>query len=256
LAELSSDIPTLIIGDALRILQNVPQESVDLIYSDIPYDDLEGHRKIGTTTRLKESNGSKMKWYEVISYENTIPFFSLILKKGHHFYDWRPSFNQESIKNWCRLIDPETGILAQNGFTVAKILPVPKDYAGMGYSFRARHENLLFCIKAINHKIQLNDLSLPDVINEHWIHPKSSQRIHDSQKPIEIARKVIECSSKKNDIVLEPTTGSFQSGLANSIYKLQRKVIGIEINKEIAQRTIDHFKFNDLELKILDLTNL
>jgi site-specific DNA-methyltransferase (adenine-specific) len=42
-------------GDAICWLRELPDASVDLIVTDPPYESLEKHRAIGTTTRLKHS---------------------------------------------------------------------------------------------------------------------------------------------------------------------------------------------------------
>ena len=123
---------------------------------------------------------------------------------------------------------------------------------GMGYTFRSMHECLLFSILSIKDKVQLNDLSLPDIMNEKWLSPRSSERIHDSQKPTEIARKIIEASSNPDDLVLEPFAGSMQSAQANSLFNLNRKIIGIEKNQTIAQKTISHFKEQNIPLNVID----
>lgn len=242
----------MIIGDALKIMVELPAWSVDLIYVDEAYDDLDKARSIGTTTRLKESNGSNRKWYEVISYSKIIPLYARLLKKGHHLYQWRPSINMDSVRNWCKLIDPDFGLLAESGFTVAKVLPGEKSFTGMGYSFRSKHECLLFSILSIKNKVQLNDLSLPDIINEKWVNPRSGERIHDSQKPTEVARKIIECSSKEDDLVLEPFAGSMQAAQANGLFNMNRKVIGIEKDRAIAELTISYFKDHNIPLDVID----
>ena len=250
--QLKAGSNTLVIGDALKVMLDMPAWSVDLIYVDEGYDDLEVHRMIGTTTRLKESEGSNMKWYEVITYAKIIPMYARLLKKGKHIYQWRPSISESSVRNWCKLIDPDFGLLAESGFTVAKVLPAGKTFMGMGYTFRSMHECLLFSILSIKDKVQLNDLSLPDIMNEKWLSPRSSERIHDSQKPTEIARKIIEASSNPDDLVLEPFAGSMQSAQANSLFNLNRKIIGIEKNQTIAQKTISHFKEQNIPLNVID----
>lgn len=247
--------PTLLIGDAVKILKLFPSESIDLIYSDHAYDDMEIHRSVGTTTRLKQSDGSNMEWYETIPYEDVIPIYSKILKKGKHYYDWRPSLNTASWKNWSKLLSLDNGLLVSNDFTLAKVLPAGKPFMGMGYSYRSTHECLMFCIKSVQNKVQLNDLSLPDIIDERWLYPRSNERIHDSEKPLEIARKVIENSSQINELVLEPFAGSFQSGIANHRFNLNRRMIGIEKNTKIAKKTIDYFKDSKIELNVIDSFN-
>ena len=42
-------------GDAVEWLRSLPAESVDLVITDPPYESLEKHRAIGTTTRLMVS---------------------------------------------------------------------------------------------------------------------------------------------------------------------------------------------------------
>jgi DNA modification methylase len=41
-------------GDAVDWLRQLPDASVDLLITDPPYESLEKHRAIGTTTRLKQ----------------------------------------------------------------------------------------------------------------------------------------------------------------------------------------------------------
>ena len=51
--------------DAVQWLGGLPNESVDLLITDPPYESLEKHRAIGTTTRLKVSAGSSNPWFTV-----------------------------------------------------------------------------------------------------------------------------------------------------------------------------------------------
>ena len=44
--------------DAIAWLKTLESNSVDLVITDPPYESLEKHRKIGTTTRLKNSKSS------------------------------------------------------------------------------------------------------------------------------------------------------------------------------------------------------
>ena len=77
-------------GDALSYLRDrVPSDSVDTILTDPPYSSLEKHRKTGTTTRLKVSEGSSNVWFPVI--ENAVLLdhakeWLRVLKPGRHLY--------------------------------------------------------------------------------------------------------------------------------------------------------------------------
>lgn len=46
-------------------LSSLQDESVDLVITDPPYESLEKHRSIGTTTRLKSSKSSSNQWFEI-----------------------------------------------------------------------------------------------------------------------------------------------------------------------------------------------
>ena len=94
------DQPTLIVGDAIEIMNRFPANSIDLIIDDIGYNDLEKHRQRGTTTRLTEKSGNE--WYAVREYSETIPLYSKLLRRGRHIYFWRPSFNMESLQKLGR----------------------------------------------------------------------------------------------------------------------------------------------------------
>lgn len=49
--------------DVFEMLSSLQNESIDLILTDPPYESLEKHRKVGTTTRLKNSKSSSNKWF-------------------------------------------------------------------------------------------------------------------------------------------------------------------------------------------------
>ena len=248
---------TLIIGDVAQVLKEFPVESIDLIYSDEPYTDLEASRNIGTTTRLKHSEASSNDWYQVIKYHDVIPFYAKVLKNGKHIYMWRPSFTQDSIKNWCELIDPNYGLYADNNFTIRKIIPVPKMYGGLGYSWRSKHEYLIFAYKNDLDMLQLNDKSMTDYFDDVvWLPRKHQDRTHVSQKPFLVAKKILYNSSKPGDFVLEPFAGGFTSARINHDYNMQRNVIGIEKDDKIANKTIQYFKDNEIPLSVINFTDL
>ena len=50
-------------GDAVTWLRELPTGSIDLVITDPPYESLEKHRAVGTTTRLKHSKASSNDWY-------------------------------------------------------------------------------------------------------------------------------------------------------------------------------------------------
>lgn len=75
--------------DAVAWLGDLPSESVDLVITDPPYESLEKHRAIGTTTRLKHSKSSSNDWFSIFPNARFPELFQQVyrvLKKNAHFY--------------------------------------------------------------------------------------------------------------------------------------------------------------------------
>jgi DNA modification methylase len=76
-------------GDAVAWLRSLAAGSVDLVVTDPPYESLEKHRAIGTTTRLKHSKASSNDWFSIFPNTRFPELFAevyRVLKKDTHFY--------------------------------------------------------------------------------------------------------------------------------------------------------------------------
>ena len=76
-------------GDAVAWLRTLPAASVDLVITDPPYESLEKHRAIGTTTRLKHSKASSNDWFSIFPNARFPELFGevyRVLRKDSHFY--------------------------------------------------------------------------------------------------------------------------------------------------------------------------
>lgn len=76
-------------SDAVAFLKQLPDASVDLVITDPPYESLEKHRAVGTTTRLKHSKSSSNDWFTVFPNARFDELFAevfRVLKKNAHFY--------------------------------------------------------------------------------------------------------------------------------------------------------------------------
>ena len=149
-------MPTAILnrGDAVEWLREIPSASVDLVITDPPYESLEKHRAVGTTTRLKHSKASSNDWFEIFPNDRFEELFTEIyrvLKKDRHFYLFCDQETMFAAKP----------IAERMGFRFWKPLIWDKMKIGMGYHYRARYELILFFEKG---KRKLNDLGVPDII--------------------------------------------------------------------------------------------
>jgi site-specific DNA-methyltransferase (adenine-specific) len=198
--------------DAVEWLGQLPAESVDLVVTDPPYESLEKHRAIGTTTRLKHSKSSSNDWFAIFPNKRFPELFNAIyrvLRPNAHFY------------LFC---DQETMFVARPalegaGFKFWKPLVWDKRQIGMGYHFRARYEFILFCEKG---QRQLNDLSLPDVIQCRRI-----LRGYPTEKPSQVSEILVKQSSLPGELVADPFMGSGSVGVA--AISSGRKFLGTDI---------------------------
>jgi len=207
-------------GDAVAWLRTLPGESIDLVVTDPPYESLEKHRAIGSTTRLKHSTSSSNDWFEIFPNGRFPELFAEIyrvLKPHTHFY------------LYC---DPETMFVAkplgeEAGFKFWKQIIWDKVSIGMGYHYRARYECILFFEKG---KRKLNNLGIADIIAQPRIRGG-----YPAEKPPAVTRVLIEQSTQPGELVIDPFMGSGSSGVA-------------------AVSTGRHFMGNDLCQEAIDIT--
>lgn len=79
----------LVQADAVEWLRALGADSVDLAITDPPYESLEKHRAIGTTTRLKHSKSSSNDWFTIFPNTRFPELFAelyRVLRRGSHLY--------------------------------------------------------------------------------------------------------------------------------------------------------------------------
>lgn len=199
--------------DAVNWLSMLDSASVDLLITDPPYESLEKHRKIGTTTRLKVSKSSSNQWFEIFPnarFEELLREVYRVLKKNAHFYLF---CDQETMF----VIKP---IAEKVGFRFWKPIIWDKVSIGMGYHYRARHEYILFFEKG---KRKLNDLSIPDILTH-----KRVYRGYPTEKPVSLLEVLVAQSSREGELVVDPFFGSGSTLVAAK--NLNRRFKGNDIS--------------------------
>jgi site-specific DNA-methyltransferase (adenine-specific) len=202
-------------SDAVAFLRTLPSESVDLLVTDPAYESLEKHRAVGTTTRLKVSEGSSNPWFNIFPNARFAELFAevhRVLKRDTHFY---------------LMCDPETAFIAkpiaeEAGFKFWKPLVWNKLSIGMGYHYRARYEFVLFFEKG---KRRLADLGIADVLDVPRIRGG-----YPAEKPSALFEILIGQSCSEGDLVVDPFMGSGAVGVA--ALKLGRRFVGNDISAD------------------------
>jgi site-specific DNA-methyltransferase (adenine-specific) len=185
--------------DAVAWLRGLPAGVADLIVTDPPYESLERHRAVGTTTRLKQSKGSSNPWFRIFPNSRFPELFAevyRVLARHAHFY---------------LFTDPETAFVARPlaeaaGFKFWKPLIWDKRTIGMGYHYRSRYEMVLFFEKG---KRRLANLGVSDIIEVPRVRGG-----YPAEKPPRVSEVLIEQSTRPGELVLDPFMGSASVGVA------------------------------------------
>lgn len=186
-------------ADAIEWLDRLPDESVDLIVTDPAYESLEKHRKVGTTTRLKQSDASSNEWFPIFPnfrFEKLFARLYRVLKPNRHCYMLCDSETMFIVKPMAEAV----------GFKFWRPLVWDKQKIGMGYHYRSRCEFVLFFEKG---KRKLNDLSVPDVLSVPRVNGG-----YPTEKPVELLETLIRQSAQPGELVIDPFTGSGSTGVA------------------------------------------
>lgn len=186
-------------ADAVEWLKTLPEGSADLVITDPPYESLEKHRAIGTTTRLKHSKSSSNDWFEIFPNKRFPELLSevyRVIKPNSHFYLFCDQETMFVIKPLAEAV----------GFKFWKPLIWDKQHIGMGYHYRSRYEFILFFEKG---KRRLNDLGIADIL--------AATRLrggYPTEKPIALSEVLVRQSTEAGETVIDPFMGSGSVGVA------------------------------------------
>jgi site-specific DNA-methyltransferase (adenine-specific) len=248
-------------ADAVDLISSLPDESVDLILTDPPYESVERWRSIGTTTRLKQSGGSSNPWFKVFPDKRYYELFRglyRVMKPSSFLYMF---CNEETRDLVCTGYSPQTdkhideqigmpasteewgwkrrgsrlgyGPLILAKFKYWKSIVWNKVIKGMGYHFPAQHELIIMAEKVKGPHRKLNHNLTGDVIQTQRLKGK---QYYPTEKPFELIQILVEESCNENDVVLDPFCGS--GVLGQVCRKLKRRFILGDINPEEALRRL------------------
>ncbi len=232
----------IILGDSLFALESIKNESVDLIFADPPYN-------IG-----KNFNGHKDKWGTDEAYldwcykwlnlciQKLKPNGSFYVMTSTQFMPFFDIFLRDKLTILSRLVwhYDSSGVQAKKyyGSMYEPILFCVKDQNN--YTFNA--ENILVEAKT-GAKRKLIDYrkNPPQIYNSQkvpgnvWGFSRVRYRMdeyenHPTQKPIALLERIIKASSNKNDLVLDPFSGTFTTSFVAK--QLSRRSIGIELQED------------------------
>ena len=220
--------------DCMEYMKTLPSECIDLIVTDPPYKTTKRGISSKTTTgglvRSDLGKQGKIFRYNDIKPCEYIPELYRILKNGSHCY---------IMTNHVNIYEMLT--VAQNcGFHFIKSLIWNKGNKIMGQCYMSQFEYILFFRKGKHKKI--NNCGTSDILDipNKKSKDKNGYNLHDTEKPIELMKILVENSSNEGDLIYEPFMGIGSTVLACK--ELNRNYIATELDVnyfEIAKNRIE-----------------
>ena len=212
----------LINGDCMYFMSTLQDESIDLIVTDPPYKvTARGNAgNSGGMMQKKLAMQGKIFKYNDIKPQTYIPEFYRLLKDGSHCYIMTNHVNLQEIIN----------VATECGFKFIKSLIWNKGNKIMGQYYMSQFEYILFFRKGKGKKI--NKCGTADILNVPNKKTKDAdgQNIHDTEKPVELMKILIENSTQENELVLDPFMGVGAVPIACK--ELNRRCIATELDEQ------------------------
>jgi site-specific DNA-methyltransferase (adenine-specific) len=234
----------IILGDALKVLKTIPDNSVDLVFADPPYN-------------MSKKNGLAWKYSKHVTMQESWDMFS----KDEYF-----NFNREWLAECFRVLKQGGSLwvsgsfhnIYQTGFIIQEFHPDIKINNSIVWFkpnaqpnitcrfFTESTEHLIWATKNENNKkwkfnYQWTKDKIEDSLNPKgkqtrnvWSIPLTPKKekwagSHPTQKPFELLKRIILSCTDEGDIVLDPFTGSGTTNVVAKYYG--RNSIGIEVNE-------------------------
>ena len=212
----------LINGDAIEFMKTLENESVDLIVTDPPYK-VTSRGNAGSSggmMQTKLSMQGKIFKHNDIKPQEYISELYRVLKEGSHCYIMTNHINLQEMLNTA----------TECGFHFIKSLIWNKGNKIMGQFYMSQFEYILFFRKGKGKKI--NKCGTADILNvpNKKTKGEDGKNIHDTEKPIELMKILIENSSQEGELVLDPFLGVGATAMACK--ELNRDYIGIELDEK------------------------
>lgn len=212
----------LINGNAIDFMKTLEDESVDLIVTDPPYK-VTARGNAGNSGGMMQSKlsmqGKIFKHNDIRPIEY-IPEFYRLLKDGSHCYIMTNHVNLQEMLNTA----------TECGFRFIKSLIWNKGNKIMGQFYMSQFEYILFFRKGKGKKI--NKCGTADILNvpNKKTKGEDGKNIHDTEKPVELMKILIENSSQEGELVLDPFLGVGATAMACK--ELNRDYIGVELDEK------------------------
>ena len=221
--------------DCLNVMDNLINMNVkvDLVVCDPAYKVTQrgGSGNSGGMCKSKAFRSGNVFKHNDCDIEEWLPKVYKLLKDSSHCYIMT---NHRNLINYLNVAE-------KVGLHFIKSLIWDKGNKIMGQGYMSQFEYILFFRKGKHKKI--NNCGTSDILSVYNKKTKDAngKNLHDTEKPVELMKILIDNSSNKNDTVLDFMMGIGSTGVACK--ELNRNFIGIELDGkyfDIARERIEN----------------
>ena len=207
---------TLYHADFLHIAGKMENGSVDMVFTDPPFELSGGGMKNG---KLNYEGGEVFSNHgfstKNIAFGTWIPEVYRILKNERYFYVMSNDRNLFPIHEAC----------VENGFKFCELLVMDKKMTVPSSYYPKRAEFILMYRKGGYRKMRFTGSTVMEARM-----PRGRGKRHPTEKPVSMIEHLVRCSTLENEVCLDPFMGSCPVGEA--CVKTKRRFIGAEIEKK------------------------
>lgn len=247
----------LIVGDNVEQMRALPDESIDVVFADPPYNlQLAGDLVRPNNTRVDAVDQSWDSFSSFSEYDN---FSRAWLTESHRLL--KPDGTLWVIGSYHNIyrignILQDIGFWILNDIIWRKTNPMPNF---RGRRFTNAHETLIWCaknkeskkytfnydaMKELNEGLQMRSDWLLPICNGRERLKVDGRKAHPTQKPESLMHRVLLASTNPGDTILDPFFGSGTTGAVAK--RLGRHCIGIERDKDYAKIAKERIKKTSL----------
>jgi len=251
-------------GDSIQLLKQLPENSVDMIFADPPYNLSNGGFTVHAGKMVSVDKGD---WDKSKGFEDDYEFHHRWMSAAHRVLKPEGTL---WVSGTYHSIYQCGHALQSIGFHILNDISWFKPNASPNLScrfFTASHETIIWARKdkkakhTFNYELMKEGEWPEDALKKPGLQmrsvwsmgtPKPSEKKHGkhpTQKPLDLLNRIVLASTNKGDIVLDPFAGSSTTGLAAATHG--RKYIGIDLDSTYLDLSVKRYKDLSMNDKLL-----